>query len=158
VASTYGFDLSDFETVFDDLVRCETRLYNAVSERLRVDHDMSLAHLEFLQFLHDHPTARVADLARHFAVGVGATSKGVDRMEAAGWVRRLPNPEDRRSSLLELTIDGQRLVESARPTGAMLLHELVTRGIEGAEFLALGPTLRSLRSVLERDGVGTPAG
>jgi hypothetical protein len=26
---------------FDDLVRCETRLYNAVSERLRAEHGMA---------------------------------------------------------------------------------------------------------------------
>ncbi|MFE0116435.1 MarR family transcriptional regulator [Amycolatopsis sp. NPDC059019] len=30
---------------------------------------------------------------------MGATSKGVDRLEKQGWAVRRPNPSDRRSSL-----------------------------------------------------------
>jgi DNA-binding MarR family transcriptional regulator len=50
------------------------------------------------------------------AITVGATSKAVDRLEAAGRVRRTANPDDRRSSLLALTAAGQQVLEAATPT------------------------------------------
>jgi DNA-binding MarR family transcriptional regulator len=51
----------------------------------------------------------VYDIAHELAITTGGTSKLVDRIEASGYCRRLPNPADRRSSLLELTPAGQRL-------------------------------------------------
>src|SRR4051794_8734346 len=69
---------------FDDLVRCETRLYNAVGERLRAEHGLVTSQFEFLRYFRDHPGSRVADTATNFAAGIGAISKGVDRLEARG--------------------------------------------------------------------------
>ncbi|MFD3417712.1 MarR family transcriptional regulator [Streptomyces decoyicus] len=40
--------------------------------------------------LRDHPGSRVADLAAEFAIGIGATSKGVDRLDKKAWVIRRP--------------------------------------------------------------------
>jgi MarR family transcriptional regulator, multiple antibiotic resistance protein MarR len=60
---------------FDDLVRCETRLYNAVGEKLRAEHGIVASQFEFLRYLRDHPESRVADVASNFAAGIGAISK-----------------------------------------------------------------------------------
>ena len=92
---------------FADLVRCETRLYNALNDCLRERHGIVTSQFEFLRHLRDHPGSRVADLAAEFAVGIGATSKGVDRLEKQGWVARQPNPSDRRSSLLSWRRDSR---------------------------------------------------
>jgi MarR family multiple antibiotic resistance transcriptional regulator len=99
----------------------------------------------------------VADIAAEFAVGIGATSKGVDRLEVRGWVLRQPNPADRRSSLLALTDDGETLVDAARTTFDERLAEL----FEDTSTLALpavAQVLSRLRSALERDQVGMPTG
>ncbi|MEU8973311.1 MarR family transcriptional regulator [Streptomyces monashensis] len=40
----------------------------------------------------------MADLAAEFAIGIGAMSKGIDRLEGHGRVARQPNPADRRSA------------------------------------------------------------
>ena len=104
----YKSSAADLPGFFADLVRCETRLYNALNDRLRERHGIVTSQFEFLRYLRDHPGSRVADLATEFAVGIGATSKGVDRLEKQGWVVRQPNPSDRRSSLLALTDDGLR--------------------------------------------------
>jgi hypothetical protein len=90
----------DLPGFFADLVRCETRLYNALNDRLRERHGIVTSQFEFLRFLRDHPGSRVADLAAEFAIGIGATSKGIDRLEKQAWVIRRTNPSDRRSSLL----------------------------------------------------------
>ncbi|MFJ8477486.1 MarR family winged helix-turn-helix transcriptional regulator [Kitasatospora sp. NPDC094011] len=155
ISSGGPVDLSAF---FADLVRCETRLYNALNDRLRAQHGIVTSQFEFLRFLRDHPGARVADLAAEFAIGIGATSKGVDRLEKQGWAVRQPNPADRRSSLLALTDDGTRLVDAAEETFAAGLAELVGGALDGASAPAVAEALGRLRAALERDGTGMPTG
>ncbi|MET8760092.1 MarR family transcriptional regulator [Lentzea sp. NPDC004782] len=146
----------DPQALFADLVRCETRLYNALNDRLRERHGIVTSQYEFLRFLREHPESRVADLAAEFAVGIGATSKGVDRLERLGLVSRLPNPADRRSSLLVLTDDGVRLVDAAELTFTERVTELF--GLVGEHSRAAAEFLSLLRVALERDRVGTPTG
>ncbi|MEU8184618.1 MarR family transcriptional regulator [Micromonospora sp. NPDC049044] len=144
--------------VFSDLVRCETRLYNALNETLRRKHGIVASQFEFLRYLRDHPGARVADLAEFFAIGVGATSKGVGRLEARAWVRRVPNPADGRSLLLELTPQGAELVGDAEGTFQEHLATHIGRSIAPARIAELGQTLARLRFTLEQGGIGTPVG
>ncbi|WP_459651282.1 MarR family winged helix-turn-helix transcriptional regulator [Kitasatospora sp. Ki12] len=147
-----------FPGLFADLVRCETRLYNALGDRLRERHGIVTSQYEFLSYLRDHPGCRVADLAAEFAIGVGATSKGVDRLEKLGWAARRPNPADRRSSLLALTDDGARLVTEAERTFTDGLAELLGATLDDPALTALARALATLRTALERDRVGTPTG
>ncbi|WP_035844183.1 MarR family winged helix-turn-helix transcriptional regulator [Kitasatospora azatica] len=158
MASKVSGEAVDLPSFFADLVRCETRLYNALNDRLRERHGIVTSQFEFLRHLRDHPGARVADLAAEFAIGIGATSKGVDRLERQGWVARLPNPSDRRSSLLELTDDGLQLVDAAEGTFAERLAELIADALKASPMAAAAQALSELRSVLERDQIGTPAG
>ncbi|MEV7930954.1 MarR family transcriptional regulator [Kitasatospora sp. NPDC088264] len=150
--------IADLQGFFADLVRCETRLYNALNDRLRERHGIVTSQFEFLRFLREHPGARVADLAAEFAIGAGATSKGVDRLEKQGWVVRQANPADRRSSLLALTDDGSQLLDAAEATFAAGLSELVEGTLDQSTTAAAARALRRLRSALERDQVGTPTG
>ncbi len=148
----------DLPGFFSDLVRCETRLYNALNDRLRERHGIVTSQFEALRHLRDHPGSRVADLAAEFAIGIGATSKVVDRLERQGWAARQPNPSDRRSSLLTLTEDGRRLVDEAEGTFTERLAELMTDALEASPIAAAAQTLSRLRSVLERDQIGMPTG
>jgi len=43
----------------------------------------------------------------------GGMTKQLDRIVAAGYIERVPNPEDRRSSLVHLTPNGRELVDTA---------------------------------------------
>jgi DNA-binding MarR family transcriptional regulator len=96
--------VTDLTRVFFDLVHSETRLYNALDQRLRAEHGLAASQLGALRIIGGRDDCRVGDLAREAAITVGATSKVVDRLEAAGWVSRRPNPANRRSSLLALTV------------------------------------------------------
>ncbi|WP_441247457.1 MarR family winged helix-turn-helix transcriptional regulator [Kitasatospora sp. McL0602] len=158
MASKVSVETVDLPSFFADLVRCETRLYNALNDRLRERHGIVTSQFEFLRHLRHHPGARVADLAAEFAVGIGATSKGVDRLERQGWVTRTPNPSDRRSSLLELTDDGLQLVDAAEATFTERLAELIADALKASPMTAAAQALSELRSVLERDQIGTPTG
>lgn len=158
MASKVGSGTVDLPGFFADLVRCETRLYNALNDRLRERHGIVTSQFEFLRHLRDHPGSRVADLAAEFAIGIGATSKSADRLERQGWVARLPNPSDRRSSLLELTAKGRELVNAAEETFAERLAELITDADELSPVAAAAQVLSELRSRLERNQIGMPTG
>jgi MarR family multiple antibiotic resistance transcriptional regulator len=153
-----GLVTVDLPSLFSDLVRCETRLYNALNDRLRERHGIVTSQFEGLRYLRVHPGARVADLAAEFAIGVGATSKIIDRLEKRGWVVRQPNPSDRRSSLLALTDDGAQLVDEAEKTFAEGLDELIGGALDGSSAAVTAQALATLRSVLERGQTGTPTG
>lgn len=139
---------------FDDLVRAETRLYNAMNETLRREHGLVTTQYEFLRYFRDHPDARVGDAATYFAAGIGAISKGVDRLEKLGWVDRRPNPVDGRSSLVSLSTEGAALVAAAEDTFRRRLVELVTPA-PGAD--AMGE-IGALRTQLETSRTGLPTG
>lgn len=128
-----------------DLIRLEIELWNRIDSRLRQAHSLSLASFEALYFVarsHDG-SLRIGDLAAALRITQGATSKLVDRVEAAGLIRRALDADDRRACRIALTDDGSRtLAEASRTYEAELasvldatlspneqqhLHDLVTR-------------------------------
>lgn len=147
-----------FDTLFTDLVRAETRLYNAVAERVKAQAGVGAGHFELLRYVRDQPDARVGDIAAAFAIGVGTTSKIVDRLEKQGWLRRRPNPANRRSSLLALTPAGESVVSRAEPVWQAAIQELLGGALTSAELSVLAPILDTLRSDLERRQLGLPTG
>jgi DNA-binding MarR family transcriptional regulator len=108
-----GSRVSDLRRLFNDIVRFEIELWNAVDARLKSEFDLPLTHFEPMSVMDRLPGCRVYDIASELGITTGGTSKLVDRIEAGGYCRRLPNPEDRRSSLLELTPEGRRLFAAA---------------------------------------------
>jgi MarR family transcriptional regulator, organic hydroperoxide resistance regulator len=95
--------LSDLRGLFNDLIRFEIELWNAIDARLKSEFGLPLTHFEPMSVIDTVPGCRVYDIANELGITTGGTSKLVDRIEASGYCRRLPNPDDRRSSLLELT-------------------------------------------------------
>ena len=148
----------DLDTVFTDLVRAETRLYNAVAERVKAEAGLGAGHFELLRYVRDHADARVADLASAFAIGVGTTSKIVDRVEREGWLERHPNPANRRSSLLALTPAGESVLSRAEPAWQAAIQEILGRAVAPDQLTALSLALGALRSDLERRHLGLPTG
>lgn len=143
---------------FDDLVRCETRLYNAVGESLRDRHGVVASQFEFLCYLRDHPGSRVVDIATHFAAGIGAISKVVDRLEARGWATRAANPADRRSLLISLTPAGAAVVDEAEGTFLDQLRQLISTALSADQVDAGVAILSTLRRALEERQIGLPVG
>ena len=151
--------MADAARVFADLVRYETRLYNALGARLRAEHGLTTSQFEFLRAIGEREgDCRVNDLAEEFAIAVGATSKAIDRYEAAGWVSRMPNPANRRSSLLVLTEEGRSLLEAATATFDDGLRVWLSDPLTAGSLEQLADALALLRQAVERERVGLPAG
>jgi DNA-binding MarR family transcriptional regulator len=140
-------DASDLRALFDDLVRIEIDLWDAVDRRLQRDLDLRLGRAEVLRVIVRTPTCRVQDVAEALRITVGAASKLVDRLEAVWLCVRRAHPDDRRSSLLESTAGGRRTDTAAE---AALADELRRRlaGIPAADLSALTALLASTRGVI----------
>lgn len=124
---------------FDALVRTETELWNVVEAELRSAGGVGLGTLQALRVLHSREGwGRVRDLCDELAITTGAASKLADRLERAGLIARAPHPEDRRSSVLQLTPAG----ESARATGEEHAHAAIVRLIDPEDAAALTVVLQ----------------
>jgi DNA-binding MarR family transcriptional regulator len=91
----------------------------------------------------------VLDIVRDVAITVGAASKAVDRVEAAGWCQRSANPNDRRSSYLTLTEAGEQALAAATPTFAAEIADRVAGILSPEDLTRTGLLLAALRRTLE---------
>jgi DNA-binding MarR family transcriptional regulator len=74
----------------------------------------------------------------------------VRRLEKRGHAERTPNPDDRRSFLVELTEDGQKLLGQARPRFRSLALAVEAR-LGGAQITGLRGGLGELREAIENE-------
>lgn len=130
---------------FTELVRLQIDLWNAVDARLKADHAVPLASYEFLRIIHTRGGCRVGDIAEDLSITVGGTSKLVDRLETGGFVLRRSNPDDRRSSIIDLTESGHSAFGLARSIVADELHRRLGSTLPHAELDRLTATLVLLR-------------
>lgn len=147
--------MSHVTPIFTDLVRVETRLYNAVSARLRAEQGLGLGQFEFLEIIDRVPGCRVLDIVGELAITVGAVSKAVDRLVAVGWCLRVAHPQDRRSSVLRLTSEGEKRLAASRPIVESALISL-TAAVPFDELIRVASTLTTLRATLEEGSHGRP--
>src|ERR1051325_175424 len=83
---------------------------------------------------------RVNELAREVVLSPTAMSRFVDRVEAAGYVRREPDPDDRRALRVAITDEGVALLRRMWP--------VYERGIERHFAAHLGRSAPRLRAML----------
>jgi len=58
---------------------------------------------------------RPSDIAEFIGIDRTATSRALRGMEAEGWLRRISGAPDRRTTCVELTAEGRRLLQRATP-------------------------------------------
>ncbi|MFC4118954.1 MarR family winged helix-turn-helix transcriptional regulator [Nonomuraea zeae] len=141
--------MTDAGQLFVDLVRVETRLWNAVDARLQAEHGIRLGQYDLMTVISSRPGCRVLDIVHEVAITVGAASKSVDRLVAAGWCRRVANPADGRSSFLELTPAGAGTLAGARATYEEEIERWTSRLVPPAMLQQMAQALRTIRTALE---------
>jgi DNA-binding MarR family transcriptional regulator len=72
-----------------------------------------------------------------------SATNNIERLEATGYVRRVPNPADRRSTLVELTHRGEEVMEEA--TAIVVEHRFGLTGLEAGDLVHLDRILGRLR-------------
>jgi len=138
--------MTDLLVLFDQLIRFETELWNAVDARLRAEFDLPLSRLEPMQVIARRSSCRVYDIADELSITIGGTSKLVDRIEAAGYCARRANPDDRRSSIIELTAAGRRVLAKATRVFEEELRTRIGSAVPERSLRQFYATLVKLRS------------
>jgi DNA-binding MarR family transcriptional regulator len=97
-----------------------------------------------LYFMQTAPDATPKHLAEHLGLTTGAVTSLVDRLVTAGFAKRIPNPEDRRSVVLELTSAGNAAVDAL--IGGY--NAALTSAIDAEQLAALARSLTALQLTL----------
>jgi DNA-binding MarR family transcriptional regulator len=84
-----------------------------------------------------------ADIGRELSHDPGAMTRMVDKLEDAGYVRRVPRERDRRASDLELTPGGRRLHGEVRRVQVAVLNRML-RGFSRTEARTLERLLKRI--------------
>jgi DNA-binding MarR family transcriptional regulator len=123
------------------LFRFHGRLERRMAEVLGT-HGVSVPQFDVLATLGHGEGITQQELAERLLVTKGNVVGLIDRVSAAGWVERRPDPEDRRANRLYLTDEGKKLLCAAFPSQAALMKKVFGSLTEGE--------LRLFHELLER--------
>lgn len=134
-------------TTFGLFLEAHAGLTRELERRLERDCGLSVAWFEVLLRLARTPEhrLRMSDLAAQATLTASGLTRAVDRLAAAGLVRREACPTDRRVAYATLTDDGLARLEASVPVQLGHVRELVAGVLEPREIEALGAIMRKLR-------------
>jgi DNA-binding MarR family transcriptional regulator len=132
--------------VWRAFLNAHARVTRAIGRELAAAGLPDLSWYDLLWTLYRQPgrSLRVNQLAREVVLHPTAMSRFVDRVEAAGYVRREPDPDDRRALQIALTDEGVELLRRMWP--------IYARGIRECFAAHLGDAAGEFRAALERMG------
>lgn len=90
------------------------------------------------------------EIARQQELSSGAMTNRLDQLEQAGFVRRIPNPDDRRSVLVELTDEGHRIWRESVDAQAQKEALVTGAALDAGQREELNNHLRRLMLAFER--------
>ena len=88
-------------------------------------HGLTGPQFDILATLHRGEGVMQQDLATGLLVTKGNVCGVLDRMEAAGWIERRPDPDDRRTNRIYLTESGRAIFAETLPDHDALIYELM---------------------------------
>ena len=141
----------EVEGIVDRINGIRRRLNRMLAETL-VDFELTVGEWKALGDLQmDGPPHRksVGQLAKWAELSSGAMTNRLDRLEEAGLVRRVPDPDDRRGVLVELTDAGTRAWEQSVSAQAEK-ESLIAAALSAKEKQQLNALLRRLMREFER--------
>lgn len=115
---------------------------------------LTLADFDMLATLRRRAVVRpvnIRELQHSLMLSSGGTTKRLDRLEAAGYIERRPDPADRRGVLIALAPAGRAVIDDAVPAIMTFESALVGDAIGStAARAAVADGLRSLLLALEQ--------
>ncbi len=113
--------------------------------------ETTMAQFRVLSYLLDGPRT-LSDLAKQRRVSLQSEGEQVQGLVERGWINRMPDPRDRRQSLLHLTDAGR--AQYLRAQQAMITHLApFLDTLTNAEMSAVQVALPALRRALSGDEV-----
>lgn len=111
-----------------------------LDSQLRLDADLSLTDYQALSQISMAPkrTLRLSELGAMTNMSLSHLSRVISRLEKAGWVQRIPDPQDGRSTLAVLTSHGLEKVQQCAPGHVEAVRRLVFDQLSPEQAAALG--------------------
>jgi DNA-binding MarR family transcriptional regulator len=129
---------SDLRVVLGQLMR-----------RMRAEHRFSISHGAVLGRLDRGGVQSVSDLAAAERVRPQSMAQTVGELEAAGLVRREPDPSDGRRALVNLTAEGRVVLSADRAQREGWLAEAISEGFSKREQTILFQAVQLLGRLAE---------
>ncbi|MFC0676009.1 MarR family winged helix-turn-helix transcriptional regulator [Brachybacterium hainanense] len=125
------------------LVALHGLIESRLERTLQAEHGLSVVEFTVLDALsrQDGWHMRMQQLARAAALSSSATTRLVTRLENRGLLTRILCADDRRGIYTELTDEGVRLLEAARPCHDRVLEEALAEAGSVPELAALAGAL-----------------
>ena len=126
-----------------------------LDRRLQRDSGMPHAYYQILAMLSDVPgrRLRMSDLAQITQSSQSRLSHAVARLERNGWIRRVPCPDDRRSTLAQLTDEGFAVLAAAAPGHVATVRSLMFDALTPEQVDQFTTILRAVLGRLGASGV-----
>jgi DNA-binding MarR family transcriptional regulator len=141
----------EVEGIVDRIAGLSRRIHRSMDETLAEFGLDSAEHKALSALAQAGPPYRSTPgkLGKRMDLSSGAMTNRLDRLEEAGLIRRLPDPDDRRGVVVELTEEGGRVYQQA--VGVQAKKEaLVTDALNEREKKQLNSLLRRLMLEFER--------
>ena len=137
-------DVADGMSVLTSVMRVQQIMLATVESLLR-PFGLSFSRYEVLMLLlfSQRGSLPLGKVGERLQVHAASVTNAVERLERDGFVRRVPNPDDRRGVLAELTLSGRRVAEEA--TIVLNKEVFAELGLAPDERAALYRLLKKLR-------------
>ena len=136
------------EGMVDRIHGLSRRFKKALDETIS-EHGLTHSDWDLLGALLRKQPRSAGQLAKIAELSSGAMTNRLDRLEEAGLIRRLPDPDDRRGVLAELTAKGRRAYNAAASAGAAD-EAFIASALSKSEQKELNTLLRRLMIEFER--------
>ncbi len=150
-AARSASDPRDLDRNLSYLLHDVARLRSAAFDQMMREHGITRAQWLVLAFLYREDGPTQAELADRLSLGRVSLGGIIDRLEAAGWVRRERDTSDRRANRIRLT-DQVRGVQRRMQHGVDALDTISLEGLSQRRIDGLIDTLFIIKRNLLEDG------
>ncbi len=162
VGADFGDEFPDGDAksaeLFATLIRTGTALSSEVERSMLATFDAPQTVLNALAVIEGaRGPLTPTQVSERMLVSSATMTATLDQLEYRGWVRRVPNPDDRRSVLVEITDEGRDVIDRLLPGIRRLEHAVLAdlSPKERSTMLALATkVLAALAALGEREPLG----
>jgi DNA-binding MarR family transcriptional regulator len=152
------------QSVLDELERSLTAVLRLLTDRaitgdvaLRSGYDLAPASWSLLEHLDARGALRVSDIAACHGVDISSVTPRLKRLEKAGLVSRGRVPTDARASLISISSEGIRALESVHAVRREILAQVVGDA-DGAQLSVTAEVLSRMAHCLSSESGAAAAG
>jgi MarR family multiple antibiotic resistance transcriptional regulator len=123
-------------------------MVNQKKDRLLNEHlspeDITASQFRVLCSIRCQSSITPVELKKTLSVDLGALTRMLDRLLCRGWIARLPNPNDKRGVLIQLTPEGAAICEQCHQLVGQNLHQELTKNLTANEVATLELLLKKI--------------